>query len=161
MLTLRLLAGVFVDSLTDFVVDTRALANLRRDSTKGGSGGDKGDGKVMCIITNPSGTRTDSFLRPLTDGTYKISYTPFEEGLFLLLSFTYPCLSSIPLTFSHPPHSFILHTVLHLPSSTPPTTHRLLHGKSSPLILTFFQADTPLTCCTMECLYPVHPSPLT
>ncbi|MPC41074.1 Filamin-A [Portunus trituberculatus] len=34
----------------------------------------------MCVITNPSGTRTDSFLKPLTDGTYKISYTPFEEG---------------------------------------------------------------------------------
>ncbi|XP_069165536.1 LOW QUALITY PROTEIN: filamin-A [Procambarus clarkii] len=68
--------GVFVDSPTDFVVDTRALANLRKDT----KGSDKGDGKVMCVITNPSGTRTDSFLRPLTDGTYKISYTPFEEG---------------------------------------------------------------------------------
>ncbi|XP_071544155.1 filamin-A isoform X13 [Panulirus ornatus] len=68
--------SVFVDSPTDFVVDTRALANLRKDT----KGSDKGDGKVMCVITNPSGTRTDSFLRPLTDGTYKISYTPFEEG---------------------------------------------------------------------------------
>lgn len=69
--------SVFVDSPTDFVVDTRALANLKKDS-KGGAG--TSDGKVMCVITNPSGTRTDSFLRPLTDGTYKISYTPFEEG---------------------------------------------------------------------------------
>lgn len=68
--------SVFVDSPTDFMVDTRALANLKKE-TKGSS---KGDGKVMCVITNPSGTRTDSFLRPLTDGTYKISYTPFEEG---------------------------------------------------------------------------------
>lgn len=73
--------SVFVDSPTDFVVDTRALANLRKEA-KGGAGttGTTGDGKVMCVITNPSGTRTDSFLRPLTDGTYKISYTPFEEG---------------------------------------------------------------------------------
>lgn len=67
-----------MDSPTDFRVDTRALANLKKDS-KGGAAG-TGDGKVMCVITNPSGTRTDSFLRPLTDGTYKISYTPFEEG---------------------------------------------------------------------------------
>lgn len=73
-----------MDSPTDFVVDTRALANLKKD-TKGGVDvkDGRGDGKVMCIITNPSGTRTDSFLRPLTDGTYKISYTPFEEGRVL------------------------------------------------------------------------------
>lgn len=70
---------MFVDSPTDFVVDTRALANLRKDAAKGG---DKGEGKVMCVITNPSGTRTDSILKPLTDGTYKISYTPFEEGMW-------------------------------------------------------------------------------
>lgn len=69
--------SVFIDSPTDFVVDTRALANLKKEA-KGGTG--TGDGKVMCVITNPSGTRTDSFLKPLTDGTYKISYTPFEEG---------------------------------------------------------------------------------
>ncbi|XP_042868221.1 filamin-A-like isoform X2 [Penaeus japonicus] len=73
--------SVFVDSPTDFVVDTRALANLKKDSKGGVDVKDgRGDGKVMCIITNPSGTRTDSFLKPLTDGTYKISYTPFEEG---------------------------------------------------------------------------------
>uniref|UniRef100_A0A0P4W1N3 Calponin-homology (CH) domain-containing protein n=3 Tax=Scylla TaxID=6760 RepID=A0A0P4W1N3_SCYOL len=69
--------SVFIDSPTDFVVDTRALANLKKEA-KGGTG--TGEGKVMCVITNPSGTRTDSFLKPLTDGTYKISYTPFEEG---------------------------------------------------------------------------------
>ncbi|XP_066973700.1 filamin-A isoform X4 [Macrobrachium rosenbergii] len=72
--------GVFVNSLTDFVVDTRALANLRRDSKTNDVKDGKGDGKVVCVITNPSGVRTDSFLKPLTDGTYKISYTPFEEG---------------------------------------------------------------------------------
>ncbi|RXG70649.1 Filamin-A [Armadillidium vulgare] len=58
--------GVFVDIPTDFVVDTRALGNH--------------DGKVLCLINNPSGSRTDAFLQPLTDGAYKISYTPFEEG---------------------------------------------------------------------------------
>ncbi|MCL4126982.1 UNVERIFIED_CONTAM: hypothetical protein GTU68_007654, partial [Idotea baltica] len=58
--------SVFVDSPTDFVVDTRALGSH--------------DGKVLCLINNPSGSRTDAFLQPLTDGSYKISYTPFEEG---------------------------------------------------------------------------------
>jgi filamin len=59
--------SVYVDSPTDFVVDSRAIA--KRD-----------DGKVTCTITNPSGTRTENFITPLADGTYRISYTPFEEG---------------------------------------------------------------------------------
>ena len=61
-------SGVFVDSPTDFVVDTRALAGARRD------------GNVLCVITNPSGSRTDSYTKHLQDGNYKISYTPLEEG---------------------------------------------------------------------------------
>ncbi|XP_021916471.1 filamin-A isoform X2 [Zootermopsis nevadensis] len=59
--------GVYVDSPTDFVVDSRAIA--KRD-----------DGKVTCTITNPSGTKTENLITPLADGTYRISYTPFEEG---------------------------------------------------------------------------------
>jgi filamin len=62
-----MVTGVYVDSPTDFVVDSRAIA--KRD-----------DGKVTCTITNPSGTRTENFITPLADGTYRISYTPFEEG---------------------------------------------------------------------------------
>jgi len=62
-----MVTGVYVDSPTDFVVDSRAIA--KRD-----------DGKVTCTITNPSGARTENFITPLADGTYKISYTPFEEG---------------------------------------------------------------------------------
>jgi hypothetical protein len=58
---------VYVDSPTDFVVDSRAIA--KRD-----------DGKVTCTITNPSGTKTENLITPLADGTYRISYTPFEEG---------------------------------------------------------------------------------
>lgn len=67
--SILLFTGVYVDSPTDFVVDSRAIAN--RD-----------DGKVMCKITNPSGSRTENLVTPLADGTYKISYTPFEEGMF-------------------------------------------------------------------------------
>lgn len=62
-----MVTGVYVDSPTDFVVDSRAIA--KRD-----------DGKVTCTITNPSGNRTENFITPLADGTYRISYTPFEEG---------------------------------------------------------------------------------
>ncbi|XP_059469559.1 filamin-A isoform X2 [Neocloeon triangulifer] len=59
--------GVFVDSPTDFVVDSRAINK-------------NNDGKVSCTITNPSGSRLDNLITPQADGTFKISYTPFEEG---------------------------------------------------------------------------------
>ena len=62
-----------MDSPTDFIVDTRALAGTKRD------------GKILCVITNPSGSQTDSFVKHLTDGNYKISYTPLEEGNILAL----------------------------------------------------------------------------
>ncbi|XP_025833644.1 filamin-A isoform X1 [Agrilus planipennis] len=61
------LHGVFVDSPTEFTVDARAIPK-----------GD--DGKVTCTITNPSGAQTEKLVTPLLDGTYKVSYTPFEEG---------------------------------------------------------------------------------
>ncbi|XP_035216492.1 filamin-A-like isoform X2 [Stegodyphus dumicola] len=59
--------SVFIDSPTDFIVDARAVSK-------------RSDAKVQCTIINPSGTRTDSFVQSLNDGTYKICYTPFEEG---------------------------------------------------------------------------------
>lgn len=59
--------SVYVDSPTDFVVDSRALPKHE-------------DGKVTCTITNPSGNCTENLITPLADGTYRISYTPFEEG---------------------------------------------------------------------------------
>ncbi|KAF4527938.1 hypothetical protein B566_EDAN012831 [Ephemera danica] len=59
--------GVYVDSPTDFVVDSRAINK-------------KSDGKVTCTITNPSGSKLENLITPMADGTFKISYTPFEEG---------------------------------------------------------------------------------
>lgn len=56
-----------MDSPTDFVVDSGAV-------------GKTDDRKVTCTITNPSGTLTENHITPLADGTYRISYTPFEEG---------------------------------------------------------------------------------
>lgn len=65
--------GVFLGSSTDFSVDSRAVAKY-------------GQGVVTCTVTNPSGTRTETFITPQSDGTYKISYTPFEEGnIFALM----------------------------------------------------------------------------
>ncbi|XP_022174561.1 filamin-A isoform X2 [Myzus persicae] len=58
---------VFLGSPTDFSVDSRAVAKY-------------GKGVVTCTVTNPSGSRTETFITPQSDGTYKISYTPFEEG---------------------------------------------------------------------------------
>ncbi|KAF8782497.1 filamin-A-like isoform X2 [Argiope bruennichi] len=59
--------SVYIDSLTEFIVDARAVTK-------------RSDGKVHCTITNPSGAKTDSFVQSQNDGTYKICYTPFEEG---------------------------------------------------------------------------------
>lgn len=61
-------AGVFADSPTDFVVDTRTVSQTNPS------------GKVTCTITNPSGAKTNNYITPMADGTYRISYTPFEEG---------------------------------------------------------------------------------
>lgn len=62
------LVGVCLHSKADILVDSRDLG-IRDDGKK-----------VTCTITNPSGTKTENFITPLSDGTYKISYTPFEEG---------------------------------------------------------------------------------
>ncbi|CAL1273258.1 unnamed protein product [Larinioides sclopetarius] len=59
--------SVYIDSLTEVIVDARAVTK-------------RSDGKVQCTITNPSGAKTDSFVQSQNDGTYKICYTPFEEG---------------------------------------------------------------------------------
>ncbi|XP_044766045.1 filamin-A isoform X1 [Coccinella septempunctata] len=62
------LHGVHTDSVTDFVIDTRAITRSNEN------------GKVMCTITNPSGQHTENLITALPDGTYKVSYIPFEEG---------------------------------------------------------------------------------
>lgn len=64
-------SGVFLGSPTDFVVDTQAVAKY-------------GQGVITCVVTNPSGSRTETFITPQSDGMYKISYTPIEEGTFKL-----------------------------------------------------------------------------
>lgn len=57
-----------MDSTTDFTIDTRAIP--QQDN----------EGHVTCIITNPSGSKSEKLVVPVVDGMYKVSYTPFEEG---------------------------------------------------------------------------------
>ncbi|XP_061910179.1 filamin-A isoform X1 [Entelurus aequoreus] len=59
--------GIFREATTDFTVDARALTL---------SGGDH----IKTLINNPSGSRTDSLITDLGDGTYTVEYTPYEEG---------------------------------------------------------------------------------
>ncbi|XP_012277113.1 filamin-A isoform X2 [Orussus abietinus] len=61
--------GLYIDCLTEFTVDTRAIAKTKGE-----------DGKISCTITNPSGGKTEKTITPQADGTYRVSYTPFEEG---------------------------------------------------------------------------------
>lgn len=48
-------------------MDARALTQ---------TGGDH----IKTLINNPSGSRTDSVVTDLRDGTYNVEYTPYEEG---------------------------------------------------------------------------------
>ncbi|XP_023664499.2 filamin-A-like isoform X2 [Paramormyrops kingsleyae] len=59
--------GVFREATTDFTVDARSLTR---------SGGNH----VKARIKNPSGNCTETLIQDLGDGTYKVEYTPGEEG---------------------------------------------------------------------------------
>jgi len=63
-----LVVDVFLDSTTDFTVDASSVAP-------------NGEGKVRAIITNPSGTKNDTMVSNNEDGTYKVAYAPYEEGM--------------------------------------------------------------------------------
>lgn len=58
-----------VNTPAEFTVDTRTVPKTKSD-----------DGKISCSITNPSGGRIEKVITPQSDGTYRVSYTPFEEG---------------------------------------------------------------------------------
>ncbi|XP_067205883.1 filamin-A isoform X3 [Linepithema humile] len=61
--------SLFVNKQATFTIDTRDIAKSKTD-----------DGKVSCTINNPSGGKTEKLIIPQGDGTYRVSYTPFEEG---------------------------------------------------------------------------------
>lgn len=62
-----IILDVFMDSTTDFTVDASSVSP-------------SGDGKVKAIITGPSGTKSESLVKDNDDGTYKVAFSPFEEG---------------------------------------------------------------------------------
>ncbi|KAM7057233.1 filamin-C isoform 1-T1 [Acridotheres tristis] len=63
--------GVLREVGTEFTVDARALAPT-------------GGPHVRARVLNPSGNPIDTFVTDLVDGTYRVEYTPFEEGLHLV-----------------------------------------------------------------------------
>ncbi|XP_043802401.1 filamin-A isoform X4 [Apis laboriosa] len=58
-----------VNRATEFTVDARALAKGKNEIDK-----------VSCRINNPSGNTTEKVIALQSDGTYCVSYVPFEEG---------------------------------------------------------------------------------
>ncbi|XP_018396443.1 PREDICTED: filamin-A isoform X1 [Cyphomyrmex costatus] len=65
--------SLFVNKQATFTIDTRDITKSKTD-----------DGKVSCIINNPSGGKTEKLIIPQGDGTYCVSYTPFEEGCYTI-----------------------------------------------------------------------------
>uniref|UniRef100_A0A8C2CFI5 Filamin C, gamma a (actin binding protein 280) n=1 Tax=Cyprinus carpio TaxID=7962 RepID=A0A8C2CFI5_CYPCA len=64
--------GVLKEVTTHFIVDARA-----QTKTKGGN-------RVKIRIINPSGANTDTYITDKGDGTYRVEYTAFEDGLHLI-----------------------------------------------------------------------------
>ncbi|KYO34434.1 hypothetical protein Y1Q_0021009 [Alligator mississippiensis] len=60
--------GVFREATTEFTVDARGLRST------GGS-------HVQTRVSNPSGSLTEAFVHDQGNGTYRVEYTPYEEGL--------------------------------------------------------------------------------
>ena len=56
-----------MDSPTEFTVDAKSVSP-------------NGTGTVRAIVTNPSGVKNDTMVDNKKDGTYRVLYTPVEEG---------------------------------------------------------------------------------
>ncbi|XP_073337082.1 filamin-C-like isoform X4 [Pagrus major] len=63
--------GVLREVTTHFTVDARAHYK------SGGS-------HIKACISNPSGVNTDAYITDKGDGTYRVEYTPYEDGLHLI-----------------------------------------------------------------------------
>ncbi|XP_017762740.1 PREDICTED: filamin-A-like, partial [Eufriesea mexicana] len=61
--------GPCVNRETEFTVDARAVAKTENDNDE-----------VSCTINDPSGGKIEKIVAPQRDGTYRVSYMPFEEG---------------------------------------------------------------------------------
>ncbi|KAF7253753.1 Filamin-C [Varanus komodoensis] len=63
--------GVLREVTTEFTVDARSLTKT------GGS-------HVKVRVINPSGAKTDTYITDNGDGTYRVQYTPYEDGVHLV-----------------------------------------------------------------------------
>uniref|UniRef100_A0A8B9RNA2 Filamin C, gamma a (actin binding protein 280) n=1 Tax=Astyanax mexicanus TaxID=7994 RepID=A0A8B9RNA2_ASTMX len=63
--------GVLRDVTTHFIVDARAQNKM-------------GGNHIRVRIINPSGSNTDTHITDKGDGTYRVEYTAFEDGLHLI-----------------------------------------------------------------------------
>ncbi|XP_067446272.1 filamin-C-like isoform X1 [Thunnus thynnus] len=63
--------GVLREVTTHFIVDARALKKV-------------GGNHVKVHIINPSGSNTENFITDKGDGTYRVEYTAFEDGMHLI-----------------------------------------------------------------------------
>uniref|UniRef100_A0A3Q2GF54 Filamin C, gamma a (actin binding protein 280) n=1 Tax=Cyprinodon variegatus TaxID=28743 RepID=A0A3Q2GF54_CYPVA len=63
--------GVLREVTTHFIVDARALSKV-------------GGNRVQVHIINPSGANTDTYITDKGDGTYRVEYTAFEDGMHLI-----------------------------------------------------------------------------
>lgn len=61
-------SGVLREITTHFIVDTR---------THNVTGGNH----IKVCIVNPSGTNTDAYITDKGDGTYRVEYTAYEDGM--------------------------------------------------------------------------------
>lgn len=68
-----LLSGVLREVTTHFTVDARTLYK-------------SGSSHIKACISNPSGTSTDAYVTDKGDGTYRVEYTPYEDGKTFLAS---------------------------------------------------------------------------
>ncbi|XP_061125143.1 filamin-C-like isoform X1 [Syngnathus typhle] len=63
--------GVLREVPTHFTVDVRSIYQ-------------SAGGHVKAYISNPSGATTDAYVTDKADGTYRVDYTPFEDGLHVI-----------------------------------------------------------------------------
>ncbi|KAG2460230.1 filamin-C isoform X4 [Polypterus senegalus] len=63
--------GVLREVTTEFTVDARTLTKT-------------GGNHVKARIVNPSGAKTEAYIQDKGDGTYRVEYTAFEDGIHLI-----------------------------------------------------------------------------
>uniref|UniRef100_A0A8B9JFS9 Filamin B n=1 Tax=Astyanax mexicanus TaxID=7994 RepID=A0A8B9JFS9_ASTMX len=75
--------GLFREATTDFTVDARALTKV-------------GGKHIKAQVKNPSGAATDCVIADQGDGTYKVEYTPFENGTTTNFQYFYASVDVYP-----------------------------------------------------------------